>query len=200
MGTTIKEEITYDKALTLLGKRNSRWLMNNTYLIRDPYDKEIYIKHWHTNIINYKPDGSIILNLNEWTTVTTKDRVRTYTPISLFSDRGTLAVWDKDDISYEFEDGITIKSDGTVKNARPILASKLEKLIGKDIPDKETIIQFLENMDMAMAMKIWKRFKRYRAFIAQYCPEEFLPLTLGFSEYRYSWEDIVSARMRGDNP
>ena len=199
MSTTIKEELTYNKALTLLGKKDSRKLQNQTYLIRDPYDKDIYIRHWNTNIINYKPDRSIVLNLRGWHTVTTKERVRTYTPVHLYSDRGTLAVWDKEDISYVFEDGVTLQPDGSIQNARPLLATKLETITGKDIPDKETMIQFLENMDLDMSLKVWKKCKKHRTLIAKYCPKDFLPLTLGFSKGGESWVEIVSARMRGDN-
>ena len=191
----LKEEITYDRALTLLGKKNSRYLQYQTYLIRGD-NRDVHIRHWQTNIITYKPDGSIVINLQGWETVTTKKRIRIYTPVRMYSYKGTLAIWDMDDVGYEFEDGIIIESDGSVKNATPLLAISLEKITGRNISSKKAMIQFLEGMDLDMFLKIWKKFKKDRNLIARYCPLDFLPLTMGSPEFRSCWEEIVTGRLR----
>jgi hypothetical protein len=90
----------------------SRKLGNNTYLQRR--DEDIAVRLHSTDVITFHPDGSITLDTGGWETVTTKDRINSYQPHSVWSERGTwfLTVRGK---QYVFEDGITIRANGTVE-------------------------------------------------------------------------------------
>ncbi|MFA5186659.1 MAG: hypothetical protein WC551_09305 [Patescibacteria group bacterium] len=64
----------YQEAAALLGKRESRKLANNTYMVRDT-DKQITIRLHATSIITFLAGGKIILDSGGWKTPTTKDRL-----------------------------------------------------------------------------------------------------------------------------
>ena len=70
-----------------------------------------------TNIIAFRPDGSIKLNSGGWRTVTTKDRINQHCKsIRIWSYKG---VWilGVDGRKYVFADGMIIQHEGTVEGA-----------------------------------------------------------------------------------
>ncbi len=73
--------MNYTKANELLTGRchESRRIGNNTYLQRRP-GGEIAVRLHRTDIVTYRPDGSVILDSGGWRTVTTKARINQYMP------------------------------------------------------------------------------------------------------------------------
>jgi hypothetical protein len=93
-----------------------------------------------TDIVEYKPDGSIMLNSGGFKTFTTKARLNQYLPAGweIWAERGLWYVgkaghWsDKDSPRYVFCDGLTFHPDGSVSGADPD-AGKRAKLLAKQI-------------------------------------------------------------------
>jgi len=83
---------TFKEAETKLGNRVSRKLENNTYLQRR--EKGIAVLLHETDVVTYLPDGSCVLNSGGWKTVTTKDRMNSYAPCRIYSDKGVWYVSD----------------------------------------------------------------------------------------------------------
>lgn len=91
-----------------------RPISNNTY-VRRKENNNIAIKLHQTDIIVITPRDSIILNTGGWMTVTTKERMNTFT-------RRGISVWQENKIwylvvdqeQYNFADGITITRNGKV--------------------------------------------------------------------------------------
>lgn len=113
--------------------RNSRKLANNTYAIRFvslPFDGAIAIRFHHTDILTFRPDGSVMINTGGWETVTTKERLNRYLPnygiyshrfghesVGWFLFRRGEGWWDSDPIA-KFENGmVVIAPDGSIEGA-----------------------------------------------------------------------------------
>lgn len=81
--------MNFEEANEKLGKRESRKLANNTYLIRHDA-KTIFVRLHATDIIFFHSDGTVTLDTGGWQTVTTKDRFNHFGPdgINIWSDRG----------------------------------------------------------------------------------------------------------------
>lgn len=96
-----------------LGRRNSRKLENNTYLILDPHDKTISIRLHYTDIITMHPDGSFEVNNGGWQTKTTLRRLNDYLPggWSVYTHDGTWywAVHGKGHIQNQDPEGRTLQ-------------------------------------------------------------------------------------------
>lgn len=187
--------LDYGKAQAVLNGRNSRVIGNNTYLEKHG-NGDITIRHWSTNIITFKPDGSIVINLNGYTTSTTKARIRTYLNcIKIWTRKGEDIITDRSGCDYYYYDGIVINADGSI-DACPVLAIKLEKSLGREIPTKADLIKVLGSLTTDECMKVWGKYKSYRTFIAAYCPLEFLPLII--SDYKNElWWSVANNRLRG---
>ncbi len=100
----------YEQADALLKGRchNSRRLENNTYLIRNV--GSIAVRLHTTDIVTYKPDGTIVLNSDGRRTSTTKDMINTYSPARVYQKDG---VWYVDTLvlyGIEFFDYMVIVS------------------------------------------------------------------------------------------
>lgn len=71
---------TYSEADALLGKRASKKLENNTYLVRSGPDT-ISVRLHNTHIITFDRNGGRVhLSTGGWNTVTTRDRLNRYMP------------------------------------------------------------------------------------------------------------------------
>lgn len=84
----------YNEAKTMLDSgrtenlRNRRKLANNTYLERRD-DLTIAVKLHATDVVTFTPEGTM-LNTGGWFTSTTKDRINSYSPLKVYSEKG---VW-----------------------------------------------------------------------------------------------------------
>ena len=93
---------------------------NNTRVLevgRNLLDKAVIgLKLHDTIIIRYYPDGEIKLNTGGWKTLTTKDRINTYTPFTVRSENSIWKIKIADKI-YNFKDNMIIYPNGKVDGA-----------------------------------------------------------------------------------
>ena len=102
----------YFAAETKLGKRASRKIANNTYLIKLS-DGTIVIKLHNTYIASYFPPnnlahGRIELNSGGWQTATTKNRLNEWTPARISQKNWAWTVHNSDGTTTDFVDRMTI--------------------------------------------------------------------------------------------
>src|SRR5690349_8930926 len=80
---------SYQQAIEILNGKTSRKLANNTYLQRRD-DKTIAVKLHDTDVVTYTTDEKIILNSGGWRTVTTKERINTFSPLTVYQNK---SIW-----------------------------------------------------------------------------------------------------------
>jgi hypothetical protein len=192
--------ISYASALKRLGNRESIKLCYETHM-RKEHDGNVYIRYFRTDIITLRPDGTTILNNGGWHTVTTKERLSTFTDINVWTENGDWAIRGSDGILYEYENGVTISAQG-IPDTCPLAISVLARVLGVEAVTESKIGEVVAGLDMAKTESLWKRCWKYRDMIAKYCSEKFLPLTLGSRSWRRNepekeWRKIVSDRLRG---
>ena len=68
----------YEEATKILNSRGSKKVGNNTYLKKR--GEYIAVMLHETDVVTFKPDGSIVLDSGGWKTRTTKDRINNYLP------------------------------------------------------------------------------------------------------------------------
>ena len=127
---------TFDDFKQLAGTRK-RKLANNTYLvIRD--DDGYGIRLHDTEVVIHYPDH-ITLDSGGWRTVTTKQRMNAFSPISVHQERG---IWYANGETYQ--DGIAFYSDGKVTGAGEDPKAMIR--LGKQINafSKAYALEFLE--------------------------------------------------------
>ena len=94
---------------------------HNTIAVRR--GENIAIQLHSTDVVTYRPDGSIVLDSGGWRTPTTKDRMNDGTGVWLWSDRSVWyftvgrSRWDENATVYVYQDGVVIHSDGSVTGA-----------------------------------------------------------------------------------
>lgn len=111
--------LTYSEAKEKLenSRTGRRKLKNNTYLEWRGV-AAIAVRLHKTDVVTLHEDGSYTLNSGGWRTVTTKDRINTYAPVSLFSDKGewyVRAKRDWDGPQWGFADGMSVAVYGDGK-------------------------------------------------------------------------------------
>jgi hypothetical protein len=99
---------TYESLNAKLTGRNKdrRKLTHNTYAERR--GEAIAVRLHDTDILTFHPDGSVSYETGGWFTVTTKDRMNSYGPLRIHSERGR---WYAGTTPYM--DGMTVR-DGLV--------------------------------------------------------------------------------------
>lgn len=130
--------MNYESAISKLTGRNREWrkLGNNTYLLRDADGSTLHVRLHNTNIMTFRPDGSVTLHSGGWRTVTTKARMNEYlSGWGISQERGQWYVtrqnpkykgWEEtpDEPFWErvclFAEGITLRPDGTVEGGEPL--------------------------------------------------------------------------------
>jgi len=112
--------MTYNQAIEKLGNREQKKIANNTYLCRRQ-DGAVAVRLHATDILTFRPDGSVVLTTGGWRSVTTKARLNAYCPIG----RGIgqrAGVWYHGSTKVEMMEGDRIneatgavwRTDGTV--------------------------------------------------------------------------------------
>jgi hypothetical protein len=104
----------------LIGRcHTSRKLANNTHAIRVPaYGQEtIAIKLHYTHVLTFGEDGSTVYNSGGWRTMTTRDRLNTFGPWPVYSERGRWYIRVRGR-EFIFEDGMRIGPRGGVTGAK----------------------------------------------------------------------------------
>ena len=75
----------YNTALAKLGRRDSKKVGNNTYLIR--LGSDIGVRLHNTVVVTIHNDGTYTLNSGGWQTVTTKDRINQFSPVRVYQSK-----------------------------------------------------------------------------------------------------------------
>lgn len=121
--------MNYQKATDLIGKRDSKKLGNNTYLVRRGDD--FAVKLHNTDVVTIHADNTYTLNTGGWQTVTTKDRINGYSPARIYQNKG---LWYMRGGSVYY-DGIRIDAAGEVishvekAEATEALKRKLDRMV-----------------------------------------------------------------------
>jgi len=114
MTRTRREACSYAEAAALLGDKTQVKLYNNTWLKEvdvDDKQRPIYGVILHrTCVVQIRPDGTYKLNSGGWETVTTKDKINTYSPARIWTNRGQWFIED----GRRFFDGIVVNQQGEV--------------------------------------------------------------------------------------
>lgn len=115
--------MNYEKAVATLKNRPSKKVANNTYLV--PVEGGIAVKLHQTNVVTFLQEGTVILNSGGWRTVTTKERINSFSPARVYSDGGVWFIsyrdnygsktYQPDDCAYQratFFDGMAVDDKG----------------------------------------------------------------------------------------
>lgn len=114
---------SFSEAAALLGGRESRKVANHTYVQRRGANIAVLLHS--TDVVTYHADGTATLDATGYHTVTTKDRINTYSRARIHSERGVWLVAGAGAL-YVFEDGMRVDSDG-----RPVKGKLPEKAYAK---------------------------------------------------------------------
>jgi hypothetical protein len=167
------DDLNYDKACTILGKRDTRKLCNNTYL--EACEGYIAVRHWSTRILRFFPDGSTVFSLNGYWTNTTKARVRNFTNAAyIFTRKGVECIGSSYNEPYKYFDGVRVSANGTIDSI-PLILDLLINLFPNDIKTMDQAISFIANMDWKNTLKLWRKGDLYRSFVSKYCNPQHLP-------------------------
>lgn len=103
--------------LHLAGGKNKddRPLCNRTRLKRVDEDT-IVVRHHATNIVAYLRNGSFLINTGGWSSVSTRERINTYSPARVGCRQNQMTIWHNSDLLTE----VSIKKCRTCKGAGKI--------------------------------------------------------------------------------
>ena len=120
------------EAETYLGKKDSRPIENNTRVERRGAGN-IAIKYHNTDIVVYRPDGTIVVNSGGWHTPTTKDRINRYAGLRIWQSK---SIWYIDQNLIFVDNGI-INPDGSFTGFEKYTESKAkaQRKLFKQIKD-----------------------------------------------------------------
>ena len=99
----------YDVAAAILGTRQCKKVDHNTFL-HWLSPKQIAVKLHKTDIAVHFEDGTVVLNTDDWRTVTTKDRMNKFTPARVWTENNVWRVGDA-----FFQEGIKVDREGQVQ-------------------------------------------------------------------------------------
>lgn len=103
-------------------------IANNTRLF-ERGNGSIAVQLHSTDVVTYHTDGSFTLDSGGWQTVTTKDRINSYSECRVYSIKGTWYVTYQGK-QFQYADGMTLFPNGEVKGADEY-SPELEKLANK---------------------------------------------------------------------
>ena len=100
--------MNYAQAKELLGTKSLKKVDHNTHLRME--DGNAVICLWGTDIVSISPDDIYTLNAGGYQTVTTKDRLNKFAPVSVYQVKNVWYINDR----VPFFDGIRVNSAGMV--------------------------------------------------------------------------------------
>jgi hypothetical protein len=120
---------TFAQADAYLGRKEDRPLPGRATRLRRTYDGSIAVHYQATDVVTYRPDGTILLCTGGWYSVTTKARMNEYSRARIYSDRGAWFLsgptWET---RYCFDDRMEIDADGKPLHA-PLLMKQGRKWV-----------------------------------------------------------------------
>jgi hypothetical protein len=185
----------YETAYRELGSKQSKTIGNNTYLgIVDNEPGAIAITLHQTRILKFYPDGSIVLNNGGWYTVTTKDRLNDAligACICKRSDDWVITIGDTD---YMYENGMTIKADGST-DVMPYAVYEVSQAADVKLSTIEDLAKFLRGSTVDAIKKLWCKCKYSKDRIAYYAAIEFIPLIIPSASGTEYWYKAAKERL-----
>lgn len=135
---------SYDEAARTQagGKGDRRKLANNTYLVRREWGKIAVMLH-DTDVVTYYPDGSVRFDSGGWRTPTTKERINSYSPATVYQQVGIWLI-SFGGSTVTFADGMVLTADGVWINPGPDraeLAALRDRI-------KRYVEEFMERFDV----------------------------------------------------
>jgi hypothetical protein len=106
-GTVQDRKLTFKDGLAVLGKRDQKKLANNTYLVRVD-DDTLGVRLHNTIVVYIHKSGNYSLDTGGWRTVTTKDRINSYSPARVHQVNN---IWYVGDHGI-YADGVTVDKTG----------------------------------------------------------------------------------------
>lgn len=108
--------MTYTQAAALYSKRRKgstfKRLPGRESSTRLEFDGETYwVRYHNTRVVGIHKDGSYTLNTGGWHTMTTKARIREYSPFNVYSECGVLGVFRSSSFYGELKDGMRIHTN-----------------------------------------------------------------------------------------
>lgn len=104
---------SYKDAVRILGNKDKVKLGNNTEL--HLMSGAIVVRHFHTSVVTYRPDGSIQLDNGGFLSATTKKRLNLYSPFIVEQQKGQWYCHTAAGV-FRFDRGMTILSNGEAMN------------------------------------------------------------------------------------
>ena len=128
--------MNYTEAHEKLGKRGSKKLRNNTYLHRHALGIDICVKLHDTDVLTFKPDGSVVYNTGGWHTNTTKDRMNSYGADGrwIWQEKGVWTIGTRDK-RVPYKDGVTITKRGRIIGGGNVSEGKAAIKLKKQVND-----------------------------------------------------------------
>jgi hypothetical protein len=129
--------LTYTTALELANsardKSAGKPIANNTRAILRGDD--VAIRLHSTDVLTFKPDGSVIYNTGGWRTVTTKQRMNKYGApgFRIWSDRGNWYAGQCGKPDYVYAEGVTVHADGSVTGDADAGAASSERNLRRSV-------------------------------------------------------------------
>lgn len=186
---------SYSQCLHQLQGRGRMKIGHNTYI--ETRDSAVAVKYHHTDIVTYHSDGRITVRTGGWDTATTRGRLRDLLNYRVFCDHGGI-ILDAVGVRYPLEDTVEIDAKGEITNVAPLLAIQIGNFLKMEINSKEELVNSIKRLALEQMIKVWKKFNKDRGFLARYCLEEFLPLTLADNKAGSEpWIAIVTNRLKG---
>lgn len=108
---------TYQEWIDFLNKgrdKTSRKTDNNTYVIKQ--EGYIAVKLHNTEVVKIYPDNTYELNAGSWYSVTTKDRINSYSPVRIYQKDYSWYVMQGNNEDVSFRNGIKVNQNGTIIN------------------------------------------------------------------------------------
>jgi hypothetical protein len=129
--------MNYTQAHEKLGKRGSKKLGRNTYLHRHALGIDICVKLHGTDVLTFKPDGSVVYNTGGWRTNTTKDRMNSYGAdgFYIWQDKGVWSLGRAKGPRKLYKDGIIITKRGRIIGGGTLRESKAALRLKKRVND-----------------------------------------------------------------
>jgi len=128
--------MNYAQAHEKLGNRESKKLGRNTYLHRHALGIDICVKLHGTDVLTFKPDGSVVYNTGGWHTNTTKDRMNSYGAGGrwIWQDKGVWTIGTREK-RVLYKDGIIITKRGRIIGGGTLRESKAALKLKKRVND-----------------------------------------------------------------
>lgn len=145
---------TWAEAHAYLGPKSDRPLTGRATRIQRRDNNEIAIHYQNTDVVTYRLNGTCVLNSDGWQTVTTKERMNTYSPATVYQTKSRWYVgrdW-QGQVKSAYYDGMVIDAYGEAvepREANEIARDRIDHQVSKYIREyiAELVAGSIDNPD-----------------------------------------------------